>query len=113
MLEDFGDWLLSTVLDVWNAFIGFFESIILTVFDMQKEILFWVFDELSKIVVSIVEIFCPILIKFNPAEYIAKLPPEMLNIMGLINLGAAVQIVICAIFIRFTLQLIPFIRLGS
>lgn len=41
------------------------------------------------------------------------LPAEMLNVLGLIGLGEALGIIAAAALIRLTMQVIPFVRLGS
>lgn len=50
---------------------------------------------------------------FNPAQYIAGLPPDFVNMIGLIRLGEAFAMILAAILIKLTLQIIPFTRLGS
>lgn len=42
-----------------------------------------------------------------------NLPPELINIMGLLGAYDAIKIIVIAIGIRLVLQLIPFTRLGS
>ncbi|WP_316896575.1 DUF2523 family protein [Ralstonia mannitolilytica] len=49
----------------------------------------------------------------NPAQYIAGMPPELVNMLGLIRLGEALAIILGAIGIKLVLQVIPFTRLGS
>ncbi|CAG2149907.1 DUF2523 family protein [Ralstonia mannitolilytica] len=49
----------------------------------------------------------------NPAQYIAGMPPELVNMLGLIRLGEALAIILAAIGIKLVLQVIPFTRLGS
>lgn len=50
---------------------------------------------------------------FNPAQYINALPAEVVQMVGLIQLGPSLAIIVAAIGIRIVLQLIPFTRLGS
>ena len=47
------------------------------------------------------------------ATYIADVPVDMLNMIGLIRLPEALAIIISALGIRILLQVIPFTRLGS
>lgn len=42
-----------------------------------------------------------------------NLPGEILNVLSLLGVGEAVTIIAAALLIRMTLQLIPFVRLGS
>lgn len=50
---------------------------------------------------------------FNPAQYINGLPPDLVNMIGLIRVGESLAIILAAILIKLTLQIIPFTRLGS
>lgn len=42
-----------------------------------------------------------------------SLPGELLNVLGLIGLAEALGIIAAAALIRLTMQVIPFVRLGS
>jgi hypothetical protein len=50
---------------------------------------------------------------FNPAQYVSALPADVVNMVGLIRVGEALAIILAAILIKLTLQIIPFTRLGS
>jgi len=50
---------------------------------------------------------------FNPASYISGLPADLVNMIGLVRVGEALAIILAAILIKLTLQIIPFTRLGS
>lgn len=50
---------------------------------------------------------------FNPAQYINGLPGDFVNMIGLIRVGEALAIILAAILIKLTLQIIPMTRLGS
>lgn len=50
---------------------------------------------------------------FNPAQYIAGLPADLVNMIGLVRIGESFAIILAAILIKLTLQIIPFTRLGS
>ncbi len=41
------------------------------------------------------------------------IPPEAVNMLGLIKVPQAIAIIVAALVIRFTLQTIPFVRWGS
>jgi len=88
------------------------ESVVLTMFDMLKDFLFWMVDILLGFAIGILNTFA-IPLNWNPAEYISALPDEVINMMGLIGLGDATVIITTAILIRLGMQLIPFVRLGS
>ena len=42
-----------------------------------------------------------------------EIPADVVNILSLLGVGQAIGIVVSALVIRFVLQLIPFVRLGS
>lgn len=50
---------------------------------------------------------------FNPAQYLSGLTPEMSNMLGMMRIGECLAILLAAILIKLTLQIIPFTRLGS
>lgn len=49
----------------------------------------------------------------NPGQYFASMPPEVVNMLGMIRLGEGLAIILAAIGIKLVLQVIPFTRLGS
>ncbi|SDC52346.1 Protein of unknown function [Cupriavidus sp. YR651] len=49
----------------------------------------------------------------NPAQYISGMPPDLVNMIGLVRVGESLAIILAAILIKLTLQVIPFTRLGS
>lgn len=49
----------------------------------------------------------------DAAQVFQLIPVEVLNILALLGVGQAIAIITAAILIRFVLQLIPFVRLGS
>jgi len=113
MFSDFGQWLSGVLIALFDAFVDFFVTIFLTLFDLLKEILYFLFDSIMALCVSIIETITPETITFNPQQYIDALPPEILNVAGLIGLDYALGIITLGITIRFILQLIPLVRLGS
>ncbi len=100
-LRDFIDWL------VW---IG--KSLVLTLWDAVKDVLFLILETLLDLIGILLDGAFSAL-SFNPAEYITALPPDIINVLGLIGMGDALSIIIAAVIVRITLQLIPFTRLGS
>lgn len=72
----------------------------------------WVFDQVLSVAVSAVGA-----LDWSAAQgwgaYWSLVPPEMWDVISVIGLGTAFQIIGAAIVIRFALQLVPFTRLGS
>ena len=99
---------VSSVLDwISDLFVNIFKSI----WDLLSDLICWVIDKLMSIVVSASNsVSFDGLQGFAPA---GSLPSEILNVMQLCGVGSAVSIIVTAIGVRLTLQLIPFTRLGS
>lgn len=97
---------------LWEDFKEFMQQFLNSVFDMLKEVFYFIFEALLTLAVALLDGLGEML-DFNPAEYISQIPPEVANMIGLIGLGSAVSIITTAIVIRLLLQLIPFTRLGS
>lgn len=73
----------------------------------------WLFEQILDIVIAVLNSFDVDMELFNPGVYISALPPDVVNMLGLIRVGEALAIVGAAIVIKVLLQLIPFTRLGS
>jgi hypothetical protein len=73
----------------------------------------WAFEQMLQLVASILNSITFDFSAFNPGQYISGLPADVVNMLGLIRVGESLAIIVSAIIIRVTLQLIPFTRLGS
>lgn len=73
----------------------------------------WLFEQVLDIAISALNALDVDFQQFNPGNYIGGLPPELVNMLGLLRVGEAFTIIASAAVIRITLQLIPFTRLGS
>ena len=103
------DWLSER----WNDFLTWGLSLLLSIWDMVIDIISFLFEIIFDLVVGIVQQLGGIFNSFGLLQYLNMLPPEMLNVMALVGANEASAIIISAVVIRFTLQLIPFVRLGS
>ena len=103
------DWFAAR----WNDFVNFCYSCLLTVFDLLKDIACYVLEGALNLVLHVVNGFSVLFSSFNVVQYIAMIPPETQQIMGLVGVNEASAIVVSAIFTRLMLQIIPFTRLGS
>lgn len=106
---------MQAIVDSIKAFAawlwGLAKAAVLTVFDMLKDVFFWIIDTVLGFVMVLLGSLD--FSAFNPAAYIAAIPADITNVLGLIGLGEATAIIVFAIGIRIVLQLIPFTRLGS
>lgn len=73
----------------------------------------WMFEQVLLLTISILDGLNLDFSVFNPAAYVSGLPADTVNMLGLIRVPEALAIILSAIVIRITLQLIPFTRLGS
>ena len=72
----------------------------------------WAFEQLLDLLIFMLK-DVKIDFKFlDPNSYVT-IPPEVMNFIGLCGLDSAMAIILSAIIIKITLQLIPFTRLGS
>lgn len=105
------------VRDTFNAVLAWFwdlvQSFVKTLLAMLKDLFFWAVDTVLSLVTGIVDALSFDLSGLNVQQYLGALGAEAVNILGLIGMGSALGMIVGALVIRFTLQLIPFTRLGS
>ena len=99
-------------LDIWELVTSFVKSILLTFLDILKDFFFFIFESLLSLVILILDAVGTAFDLVNISNWI-NFPPEVANMIGLIGLGQAMGLIMSAIVIRISLQLIPFTRLGS
>ncbi|MEZ8020048.1 DUF2523 family protein [Vibrio splendidus] len=103
------DWLAQR----WNDFLDLCLSILLSLWDMLIDLLCSIFEVVFDLVVSIVDGLGGVFSSFGLLQYLNMLPEDMLNVMSLVGANEASAIIVSAVVVRFILQLIPFVRLGS
>lgn len=103
---------------LWSALIGFAEwvlklvkDVFIAVWDFCVDAVCYVFDKALQVAVDLANGLD--VSRLNIGDTWGTLPAEVLNILGLIGFGQCMGIIAAAIVIRLTLQLIPFVRLGS
>lgn len=79
---------------------------------LGKDLVCWVLDGALSLVVSILSAFDFSAFASWSADW-AGLPASTIDMMQAIGVSTALGIVVSALGIRFMLQLIPFVRLGS
>lgn len=103
---------MSWITTALNWILVFFKSLILTLWDMVTDVFYLIIDLiLSTVGVVIDGVFSAL--TFDPLVYVSAIPPDVMNILGLLGVGQGLVIIGTAILIRLGLQLIPFVRLGS
>lgn len=106
-------WLTNWFMGVWEAFLSWGKALVLTVYDMFKDVFYSILQILMDLVELLLVGLGSLFSAMDLTQYISAIPPDVANIMGLIGIGQAMTIIIGAIVIRVCLQLIPFVRLGS
>lgn len=104
--------LLAKIAAVVSWFGDLFKGVFVSLWDMFKDGFCWFLETVMGIAVSMMNSFDTSAITSNLTAY-GSLPAETLNIISLLGGGEATAIIAAAIAIRFGLQLIPFVRLGS
>ncbi len=98
---------------LFQTLLDFIYRIFLSIVDFFKDLLFFVLDSLFDGVIFILGTMGDIGNALNPLEYINAIPEETKSFMAMVGFNETMAILVTAIIIRFTLQLIPFVRLGS
>lgn len=101
------------ILDMFNTMKEFIYRILLSLYDMFKDVFIWIYDSVLGLIASILNGIGNLFDGLNVAQYFEAIPADVANVMSLIGFGQATGIIIGAITIRLILQLIPFTRLGS
>jgi hypothetical protein len=102
--------LLKKFVDLASWFLGVFKQIFIDIWNVVTDMFCWVLDSALSLASSILS---AINVPFDPGTYYSMIPAEMANVLGLIGIPQALAMIVAALIIRFTLQLIPFVRLGS
>jgi len=102
--------LLAKVAGLAKWFLSVFKQIFVDMWNLVTDMFCWVLDSVLSLAASIVS---AISVPFDPGTYYSMIPPQMANTLGIIGLPQALSMIVAALVIRFLLQLIPFVRLGS
>lgn len=88
-------------------------AVFVSIWDVIKDAFSWLFDQVLSVAVSAITAIDVTGLTNSALGGWGALPAELLNVMVLIGVGTAIKIITAAIGVRFALQLIPFVRLGS
>lgn len=101
------DWLKNVI----DWFSELFKNVFVSLWFMVVDAFSWLFEQVLDIAIAAVSALD--LGELNNVSGWGALPSEIINILGLLGVGAAAGVSVSAIGIRLALQLIPFTRLGS
>lgn len=109
--------IIRSILNYIAGLPAWFLALVLAVFtslsDLGKDLFCWTIDEAFTLVEFILNSLPSDFGQFDPSAYFNALPQPLVNAASYIHLPQALAIIVAALAIRFLLQLIPFIRLGS
>ncbi|MGR5298812.1 DUF2523 family protein [Vibrio mediterranei] len=103
------DWVVS----LFNTFIELLARLVNSLVVLLTNLGLGAVDVLLTFVVSLINGLGSLLSPIDLKPYIKMLPAEAIDIMSLVGFPQAMTMIISAISVRFLLQLIPFVRLGS
>lgn len=107
---------MQALVDAVSCFIGWIAAAFTQVFidfgEAVSDIFIFLFDAAGDLVISALASFdfAPLL---EITSYWSSIPPLAIDVISAIGLHQAFMIIVGALVIRFLLQLIPFVRLGS
>lgn len=103
----------ESIKEFFQGLIDFIYRIFLSIVDFLKDLLMFVLDSLFDAVIFLLNTLEDLTEAMNPLEYISAIPDETKSFMAMVGFNESMAIIVTAILIRLTLQLIPFVRLGS
>lgn len=108
--------LFTMLLAKLGAIVSWFSALAVAVFvslwDIFKDVFSWLFEQCLTVATTAVSSLNLSGITASITGY-GSIPANVMLVMSSIGLGQALSIISAALVIRFTLQLIPFVRLGS
>lgn len=104
--------LFAKITAVLQWFGDLFISIFVALWDIFKDVFCWVFDQSLSIVTTAVSAVDVSAFAGLTAS-MGSIPASVSQVLSCIGVGTAFTAIAAALAIRFGLQLIPFVRLGS
>lgn len=108
---EFFTWMANWLGNLLPWFMSLIRAMFQPVWDLAVDLVCFVFEKvLAAVVLMVSAIPVP---AWDLNSYMAGAPTEVLGMMTAIRIPEALGIIVVALGIRFALQLIPFVRLGS
>lgn len=104
--------LFEKIAQILAWFGKLFVAVFVAAWDFATDVACWVFEGLLEITHTALSALDLSALDLALGAW-GGLPPEIINVMGLLGVGQASVVIVAAIGIRLALQLIPFTRLGS
>lgn len=109
MVKAILDWFANR----WNDMIDFLWRIVLSLYDMLKDLFIWILEQLSNVGLMVLDGVGSLLSGLDVASYWGGIPPETAYYLNIIGLSQGLGMIITCLGIKFILQMIPFVRWGS
>ncbi len=103
------EWLV----ELYNISMSFIYSLFLSIPQMAKDLFFWIIEQLLSVMEWAANLVLNLFAPIDVSQYLTAIPPNISWVFSQIGLPNCLFIIGTAIIIRLTLQLIPFVRLGS
>lgn len=104
--------LLRAVVDALDYITRLVVQVFVDLWEFATDVPVWVFAQVLDVAGTAIEALdLSGLTQYTSAW--AGLPAELMNVLGLIGLAEGLGIIAAAALIRLTMQVIPFVRLGS
>lgn len=111
-MTEFLNYILAKIHAIWQWVSTLVVEMFKAVWYMIMDFVIWTLDQMYGLAIMAINEIDPGSIP-DISAYWAQLPTGMLDMLAVIGFGEALAIVFAALVIRFIIQLIPFIRLGS
>lgn len=105
-------WLGDLLRMALRWFSDLFVAVFVAVWNVLTDLICWVVEKMLDLALSAVQGLDVSAIT-SQLSVLGDIPGEVMNVLSLLGVGQAIGIITAAIVIRFVLQLIPFVRLGS
>lgn len=105
--------MLDFLAETWNDLQTFLYSLVLTIKTIMEDIGTFFFESFLNITLLALDGLDSFFSGLDIASYTNSLPAEVSYYASALGLSQAMGMIISAITIRLSLQLIPFVRLGS
>lgn len=105
--------MLDWFAEVWNDFVDFAYRLLLSLIDMLKDLFIWIIEQLMKVAKAAIDGIGSMVGGLDVSSYFSAIPPETGYYLNILGVSQALGMIVTCLTIRFLLQLIPFVRLGS
>jgi hypothetical protein len=111
-MEAFLNAILAKLSSILGWFGNLFKAVFAALWDIEKDFLAWCLENFMTLASSAVNSLDLSGVTAS-LQSAGTLPGNVLEVLSAAGMGTAFQIITAAILIRFLLQLIPLVRLGS